>query len=66
MHRERGIRAINLLKMHAGLLETLLIDTRTRACARARGKKVMLNEWRLMNGNFRNGSSHLKAKFRTS
>lgn len=27
-------------------------------------EKMMLNEWRLMNGNFLNGSSHLKAKFR--
>jgi len=26
-------------------------------------KEKMLNEWRLMNGNFLNGSSHLKAKF---
>jgi len=28
-----------------------------------RKEKMMLNEWRLMNGNFFNGSSHLKAKF---
>jgi len=32
--------------------------------ARARARKTWtLNEWRLMNGNFLNGSSHLKAKF---